>query len=176
MRCYLPALLFATAIGSAADEPVKPGKIEVVSKDGKYTVNFPAKPKATTNKIPIGDKEVEIFSQTAEFDGCAFVVAFNDYPEGFLDPKPQTVLENVRNGNVGESGKVIEETTGKFGPDKLPMREFTFSKDKVFYRNRLVLDGDRLYQVMVVAEKEKDLTTAVADKLFDSFILDKKKK
>ena len=175
MRCVLPILLLTAAFGSAAEEP-KAKPVEFASKEGKFTVTFPDKPKSGKNKIPVGDTEVTIYRETLEFEGCAFIVAYNDYPEGTLDPKPQTVLENVRNGNLGETGKIIDETIGKFGPDKLPMREFTFSKDKVFYRNRLVLDGDRLYQVMVVAEKEKDLTTAVADKLFDSFILDKKKK
>jgi hypothetical protein len=38
------------------------------------------------------------------------------------------------------------------------MRTFTFKKDNLFFRNLIVLDGSRLYQVMVVSETEKPLT------------------
>jgi len=55
------------------------------------------------------------------------------------------------------------------------MREFTFTKGKIHFRNKLVLDGTRLYQVMIVADNEKALTAASAKAFYDSFSIDKKK-
>lgn len=145
---------------------------DFVSKDGRYSIAFPAAPKEQKNMVPLAgtDKMITVHNQVVEVGKTvAMIVAHNDYPAGVLSPDPQDVLQGVRDGNMGPEGKLIDEKKGTFGPKKLPMREFTFTKNKVHFRSRIVLDGTRLYQVMIVAEDEKSLTNEAAKKYFDSF-------
>jgi hypothetical protein len=95
----------------------------------------------------------------------------NDYPEGVLDATPQAVLKNVRNGNLGPKGQLLTESKGTFGKDKRPTREFTYISDKWYVRNRLILVGDRLYQIMLIAPAKADLTSPSANKMYGSFAL-----
>lgn len=152
---------------------VAAGPEEFTSKDGLFTVALPGKPKRESSKVAVGDDFIQVHRETQEVDGVAYVIAFNDYPAGSLDPDGKKVLEGVRNGNVGE-GTVDEDTAGTFGKEKYPMREFTFTKDKLYFRNRIILVKDRLYQVMVVAEKEEGLKAPAVKRMYDTFKLTKK--
>jgi hypothetical protein len=129
--------------------------------------------------VKVNGDDVTITQFTVEIEKSAYVVAVNDYTPGTLAADPQVVLEGVRNGNLGKDGQLLDEDEKRteFGPDKLPMRTFTFKKDNLFFRNLIVLDGSRLYQVMVVSETEKPLTGPEAKQLYESFkILPREKK
>jgi len=179
-----PLLALVLLAGSAlADEPKKdPPKVEkapVESKGLRFAVTFPGKPKETPNKVKVNGDDVTITQFIVEIEKSAYVIAVNDYKPGTLAADPQVVLEGVRNGNLGNNGQLLDEDEKRteFGPDKLPMRTFTFKKDNLFFRNLIVLDGSRLYQVMVVSESEKPLTGPEAKQLYESFkILPREKK
>jgi|GEM_PF-1872081 len=156
----------------AAAAPVKDKDGNFVSKAGRYSVAFPGTPKEQKTMVPLPgtDKQITVTNQVVEVGKtAALIVAYNDYPAGVLSPEPQDVLQGVRDGNMGADGKLKEETKGAFGPKKLPMREFTFTKGAIQFRSRIILDGTRLYQIMIVAEDAKTLTNDAAKKYFDSF-------
>lgn len=184
-----PLLALALLAGSAlADEPKKDEpkkdapkaeKTPVEAKALRFAATFPGKPKETPNTVKVNGDDVTITQFMIEIEKSAYLVAVNDYKPGTLAADPQVVLEGVRNGNLGNNGQLLDEDEKRteFGPDKLPMRAFTFKKDNLFFRNLIVLDGNRLYQVMVVAETEKPLTGAAAKQLYESFkILPREKK
>ncbi|MFO0802153.1 MAG: hypothetical protein U0791_03375 [Gemmataceae bacterium] len=168
---------FYKAFKIAGDPPpvVKKDKDgNFVSKEGRYSIAFPDTPKPQMNEVPLAgtDKKITVHNQVVEVGkSLAMIVAYNDYPAGVLSPDAQDVLQGVRDGNMGPEGKLLEETKGTFGPKKLPMREITFTKNNIHFRSRIILDGTRLYQVMIVAEDAKSLTNDAAKKYFDSFKL-----
>lgn len=166
------ALFACTAVAQDA----KP--YELKSKDGKFTVTFPGKPMESVQKVPLKgtDKQIVVTNNVVEVGkGAAYIVAYNDYPAGILAADGKKVLEGVRDGNMGKDAELVEDKVGTFGDAKLPMREFTFTKNKLHFRNKLILDGNRLYQVMIVADNEKELTSETAKKYYESFSLAKKK-
>ena len=143
-----------------------------ISKAGRYSIAFPDTPKEQMTEVPLmgTDKKITVHNQVVEVGKtAALIVAYNDYPAGVLSPDPQDTLQGVRDGNMAPNGELLAESKGTFGPKKLPMREITFTKGKVHFRSRIILDGTRLYQVMIVAEDEKTLTNEAAKKYFDSF-------
>lgn len=165
-------LAFAFAPGFADEPRSKTKSVDYASKDGRYSVTFPGTPKEEKSKVEVGGSDVIIVRQGVDLGDVYYTVAYNDYKPGVLDPDPKKVLEGVRNGNIGEGQLLTEdEKRTTFGPKKLPMREFTFVKDKLYFRNLIILDGDRLYQVMIVATSEKALTTPEAKKMYESFKL-----
>lgn len=183
--------LFALALlagAATADEPKKPDdkkpepkkaeKVAFESKAMRFAATFPGKPEEMKSTVQVGSEDVVITRQGVDLGPTYYTVATNDYKPGVLDPDPAKVLLGVRNGNIGEGQLLTEdEKRTEFGPNKLPMREFTFKKDKLFFRNLIVLEGDRLFQVMVVATEEKALTGADAKQLYESFqILPREKK
>lgn len=176
MRPIVASVLMMFAFSVAVADDVK--VFELKSEKGRFTAKFPSKPTESKQEVPLAgtDKKILVVNNVVEVGtSAAYIVAYNDYPEGVLAPKAQDVLAGVRDGNMGAEGKLVEEKTGTFGDDKLPMREFTFTKGKLHFRNKLVLDGTRLYQVMIVADNEKALTAASAKAFYDSFSLAKKK-
>ena len=184
MRLLAASALMLFAVSAQADEP-KP--FDLKSKDGRFTVTFPSKPMETTQKVPLAgtDKEITVTNHVVEVGkGAAFIVAYNDYPEGVLAPEPQDTLKGVRDGNMGPNAKLGQDKEGTFGPNKLPMREITFTKNSkddkgnditLHFRNKLILDGTRLYQVMIVADNAKTLTNDTAKTYYESFKLAKKR-
>jgi len=172
----IAAVVALFAFSAAAAQDAKP--FELKSKDGKFTVTFPGKPMETTQKVPLKgtDKQIVVTNNVVEVGkSAAYIVAYNDYPSGVLAADGKKVLEGVRDGNMGKDAEIVEDKAGTFGDAKLPMREFTFTKNKLHFRNKLILDGNRLYQIMIVADNEKALTGDMAKKYYDSFSLAKKK-
>lgn len=172
----LAALVALIALSAATAQDAKP--YELKSKDGKFTVVFPAKPAESSQKVPLKgtDKEIVVTNNVVEVGkSAAYIVAYNDYPAGVLGADGKKALEGVRDGNMGANSKLLEDKSGTYGDAKLPMREFTFTKMNLFFRNKLILDGNRLYQIMVVSDNEKELTSETAKKYYESFALTKKK-
>jgi hypothetical protein len=79
-----------------------------------------------------------------------------------------TRLDKVRDGNKGADGKVVTEKNIELGLAKLPGRDLLIEKPNLFIRNRAVIAGNRLYQVMVQGTKEF-VTSKEVDRFFDAF-------
>ena len=77
-------------------------------------------------------------------------------------------LDKVRDGNKGPDGKVLTDKEIVVGVEKLPGRDLVIEKPAFFIRNRVVIAGNRLYQVMVQGSKEF-VTSKEVDRFFDAF-------
>jgi hypothetical protein len=168
MRLLAATLILAVCATAPADDDKA---FVLKSKDGRFSVTFPGKPTESTKQVPLKgtDQEITVKNHVLEVGKSAFIVAYNEYPAGVLAPKGQDVLKGVRDGNMGGGGKLVMEKIGTFGPNKLPMREVTFTKDKLHFRNKIILDGTRLYQVMIVSESANSLTNDAAKAYYESF-------
>ena len=148
------------------------------SDEGGYSVKFPGAPKVTEKTANTGVGELKVTVATyANPDGSVFMVSFTDFPEAATKPDNHaTLLDGIRDGVVkGRDGKVVgDEKNGKFGPDKLPGREFTVDKDKGKQRIkfRVVVRDGRVYQLAAIGTPEfangKDATA-----FLESFELNK---
>lgn len=160
-------VMFATASLATAAE-------KFTSKDGKYSATFPSAPKeppAQEVDSPIG--KLKLFIAAAEAGkNQAFMVIYNDYPAVVAAAPPQKILEGVRDGSKGPTGKVVSDKEIKVG-DKVPGRDYVLDKGGNFFRSRSVLDGTRLYQVVVVGKTQDDVTSKQADEFINSFKIEK---
>ena len=155
--------------------PVVAQPNEYASTEGKYTVKFPDAPKVTsqTAKSAVGDLKVNI-ATFANSDGNAFMVSYTDFPAvATKEENHGTLFEGIRNGAKGTDGKLVgEEKELKFGPDKLPGREFTIEKGKQRIRFRVILNGGRVYQVAAIGT-EAFVTGNSGTTFLDSFQITK---
>ena len=110
----------------------------------------------------------------ANSDGNAFMVSYTDFPASATKEENHgTLFEGIRNGVKGTDGKLVgEEKEIKFGPDKLPGREFTIEKGKQRIRFRVVLSGSRVYQVAAIGT-EAFVTGKDGTAFLDSFHITK---
>lgn len=162
-------LLFGVAVlpVSAADK--------YVSKEGKYTVIFPpGMPREKTSDVKSSVGDLKMYLTTVERENnVAFMVSYNDYPAEVGKARPQKILENIRDGSRGTTGRLIKDDELTLAPDRLPARDFLIDRGGNFYRSRAILDGTRLYQVIVVSRSEKDVISKEADAFIDSFAVSK---
>jgi hypothetical protein len=170
----LPLLFGLVAVtGRAADD--QPKSLVFLSEAGKFSVTLPAKPKKQTTKTPsaVGQLEVNLF--LVDLNDKAFIASYTDYPKGTVtDANRQAVLDGVRNGNVkGGKGKLASETKITVGKEKLEGRELLIEKADIkgFYRARILIRGDRLYQVIAIGAGDWAKTDTVT-KYLDSFELE----
>ena len=165
VRVSFLVLLASGAVAFAAAAEVKHSSAE-----GKYSVEFPAKPMESIQVVdsPIGKLKMHIAAVEAKKDlGC--MVIYNDYPEVVGKENPQALLQRVREGTKGSSGKVLEDKEITYGKDKLPGRAYLLDKGGSFTRVRAYLNGKRLYQVIIVGANKDEVASKVADNFMESF-------
>ncbi len=123
------------------------------SDKGGYSIKFPGVPKVTeqTAKTAVGELKV-IAAIYANADGSVFMVSYTDFPDAATKVENHaTLLDGIRDGVKGRDGKLVgDEKSGKFGPDKLPGREFTVDKGKQRIKFRVVLRDRRVYQLAAI--------------------------
>jgi hypothetical protein len=144
------------------------------SKDGKFTVRFPGKPKETTTtpKSPLGELKVHTATY-ATAEANVFMASFTDFPDGTGKPETRdTLYEGVREGLKGKDGVAVNDKEIEVGREKLPGREFDVTQGKQKMRFRVVLRGDRLYQVAVIGT-QAFVESKEATGFLDSFTLTK---
>jgi hypothetical protein len=156
-------LIFTCALAVAQDET--PARFE--SKEGNYSVQFPGKPAKSTRKAGGVDLHIAI----VEKGTGGFAVIHTDLPaEAVRAAKPKDLLDGGQRKGLVESfkAKVTSARDFEFGPEKHPARELVAEKDQFHLRVRMILAGNRLYQVLVVGPRE--LTASKdADSFFKSF-------
>ncbi len=128
------------------------------SEDGKFAVDFPGAPKVAipqTAKSAVGNLKVYVTTY-ANSDGNTFMVSYTDFPDSATKPDNlDTLFDGIRDGVKGRDGKVGDEKNIKFGPGKLPGRDFTVEKDKKQrIRYRVVVRDNRVYQVAAIGSPE----------------------
>ncbi|MFM8274244.1 MAG: hypothetical protein ACKODX_18200 [Gemmata sp.] len=145
------------------------------SADGRYKVLFPGPVKSETTDIQAGKDTLKLTLDTVELKGdITFLVSYIDASDEVAARPPGPRLEKVRDGNKGEGGKILDdkEITLMLGDQKCPGRDVLIETPSGFIRNRMVIAGKRLYQVMVQGTKDV-VTSPSADKFIASFELTK---
>lgn len=166
--CALVVLMAALA-GGATGQEFKPHS----SPTGRYTVLFPGEVKSVTSDIKAGTETLKLTLDTVELKGgTVFMVSFVDSSDEVAKKPAGPRLDKVRDGNKGTAGKVIEDKAVTVGTEKYPGRDLLIETPAGFLRNRAVIAGNRLYQVMVQGTKEV-VTSPSADKFIASFEITK---
>ncbi len=143
------------------------------STEGRFKVLFPGAVKTET--VPIkGDKsELTLTIDLVELrGGTSFLVTFVDATDEVAKLPAAGRLDKVRDGNKGADGKVVADKEVTLGTEKYAGRDVLIEKPDMYLRNRIVIAGNRLYQVMVQGPKDV-VTSPSADRFIDSFEITK---
>jgi hypothetical protein len=143
------------------------------SATGRYKVLFPGEVKTDSTDIQAGKDTLKLYLDIVELKGdTSFLVSFVDTTDAVAKTPAGPRLDKVRDGNKGPTGKVHYDKDIAFGPEKYPGRDLLIETPNGYVRNRVVIAGNRLYQVMVQGTKEV-VTSASADKFIASFEITK---
>lgn len=167
MRARTFALVgLVAAVGGAADPA--PEFRQYASSAGRYKVLFPgpARTETTEVKTPTGTATVTLDATTA--GGVTYLVSFVDVPDEVAKRPAGPRLDKVRDAAKGTDGTVVTDKELTVGDEKFPARDVVVVKPDGAIRNRIVIAGNRLYQVMARGPKDA-VTGAAADRYFASF-------
>lgn len=145
---FLIALVLAFAVQTAQCsaetwELVKPDNLG-------FSVEFPAKPEFKEEQ---GDDGGKIRTYAVRSAAAAYDVTIWDLPEGAVKPENSSpFLDNFRDGTLdGITAKLRAETKIEIGGQ--PARDVIADVMGMVWRGRLVIAGNRLYQVVAIVSK-----------------------
>jgi hypothetical protein len=152
----------------------EPKTITFTSKEGKFSVLLPGKPKEDTKKVKVDDRDADHHIFTAGQKDRAQLVTYLDYlKETIGEDKEKFLAERLARNIAFLKGKVASEEKLTIGKQKFPARDVVVevADKKHSYRARLVLAGNRLYQVVALGPDEFVKSKDV-DEFFKSFVID----
>lgn len=145
----LIAIVLALALHTAqcaaeAWELVKPDNLG-------FSVEFPGKPEFTETT---GDDGGNIRTYAMRSSAAAYDVTIWDIPKEAIAPEDASqFLDNFRDNNLrGISAKLRTETKIEIGGH--PARDVTADVMGMVWRGRLVMAGNRLYQIVAIVSKD----------------------
>jgi hypothetical protein len=148
--------------------------ITFTSKEGKFSVALPDKPKEDTKKVKVGARDVDHHIFTVGQKDRAQLITYIDYPKETIGADRDKFLAERLERNIAFlKGKVASEEKVTVGKQKYPGRDVVveMADRKQSYRARVVLAGTRLYQVVALGPDEFTKSKAVDD-YFKSFVID----
>jgi hypothetical protein len=150
-----------SAINYSATQPY-------ISADGRFSVQFPATPTESSSQISLGASGSITLNQASVDQGAvSYLVAWCDYPAGYLASDPQTALGSFRD-NLLNAEKGDLSTDEAIDLNGVPGRAFAFTgQGGITYSVHDFLSGQRLYQVVVTAGSGS--TATGADDFLNSF-------
>ncbi len=142
------------------------------SAEGRFSILFPGKPERKLQKenTQIGKLEFVIYQAGSKEIG--FIVGYVDYPQKmFENVDIEKMLDGARDGAVRNvNGELESEKALDFHGH--PAREFEIKvPEEATVKSRIILIGNRLYQVMAVSES-KSVLKKNCPKFFASFEVD----
>lgn len=162
-------VLLVPILGAASTRPEPLDFKPFASSDGRYKCLFPGPVKTEAEEVKAGSATLKLMLDTVDVsEGVHFMVTYIDVPDAVAKMPHGPRLDKVRDGNKGADGKVQLDKEIEVGPDKHPGRDLLIEKPNFFLRNRAVIAGNRLYQVMVQGSKEF-VTSKDVDRFFESF-------
>ncbi|AWM38156.1 hypothetical protein GobsT_37430 [Gemmata obscuriglobus] len=155
MKALSIALVLTITVAGAAA-----GGEKYTSKEGQFAIAFPKGAEAKTHKNEKGRASLD--AVLVESQGTLHGVAYGEVPAAELK-NLGTFYDSVESGLVKRTGaKVTERKEVTFGPDKLPARDLLTERDGVHGRLVLVVNGTRIYAIMVRGSKEFVSSTEAA--------------
>jgi hypothetical protein len=164
----LPLAVLGLALLAVAAQPALEF-LAFASTAGRYKGIFPGPVKTETTelKTPDGVRTLTFDSVTLAND-VRFMVTYVDPPEAVTKQPPGPRLDKVRDAAKGADGKVLLDKEVAVGAEKYPGRDVLIEKPLYAVRNRVVIAGPRLYQVLVQGPKEF-VTSRDAERFLDAF-------
>jgi hypothetical protein len=142
---------------------------QYASGEGRYKVIFPGPVKSESFDVKMDKNNLKLTIDSVELRaGTVFLVSYVDAPEDVAKSPPGPRFDKIRDANKGAAGKVHQEKDLTVGLEKLPARDVLIEMPTGFMRNRIVIAGRRIYQVMVQGSKDV-VTSPSADRFMDSF-------
>jgi hypothetical protein len=136
---------------------------------GRYKVLFPGAVKSETIDVKMDKIDLKVTVDSVELRaGTAFLITYVDAPDDVAKAPVGPRLDKVRDANKGEDGKVLEDKDLTIGLEKYPARDVLIENAAGCIRNRIVIAGARIYQVMIQGSKEV-VTSPSADRFLASF-------
>jgi hypothetical protein len=137
--------------------------------DKSFTLMLPKNVEETKQVVntPLGPINIYFFEAKAKHH--VFTVAFSDYPPSFIETNDtKTLLDGSRDGAVRNiQGQLLSETFIDFkGHSGRELR--ILGPQKIILKMRIYLVGNRLYQIMTVAEPDY-VYDKIINTVFDSF-------
>ncbi len=143
------------------------------SADGRYKAVFPGAVKSDTKEIKAGKERLTLTIDMVELKGnTSFLVSYIDVTDEAAKLPAAERLNKTRDGNKGATGKLVAEADVAVGREKYPGRDILLETPDGYIRNRAVVVGKRLYQVMVQGTKEV-VSSPSADRFIGSFEITK---
>ena len=138
------------------------------SADGRYSVQFPGTPTESSSQISLGTSgTITLYQANIDQGSVSYLVAWGDYPAGYLESDPQTALAGFRD-NIVKAEKGTLTSDDAIDLNGVPGRAFSFTgQDGSTYSVHDFLSGQRLYQVVVTAGSGS--TAAGANEFLNSF-------
>jgi len=169
----MPRSLFIAVMVLFTFEATTLAENEYISRDGKYKLVFPEKPKESTEELisAIGTSILHTAVFKASINKIMFG-SYHDYPGDLSDVKPHEALSKLRDRAKGHA-EIIGEREISWGAEKIPGREFYFKKGSFHARYRIFIKGKRIYQVAIYSTNEEETKGRQADSFFDSFDITK---
>jgi hypothetical protein len=166
-RTFALVGLAVALAGTAAGQP--PEFKPFASSAGRYKVLFPGPVKTDTVEAKADKGTVKVTVDSVELlAGTSFSVTYADAPDDVAKQPTGPRFDKVRDANKGADGKVLKEKDLTVGVEKHAARDVLIENADGCVRNRIVVAGNRLYQVMVRGPKDV-VTSPSADRFLDSF-------
>ncbi len=165
----LPLAALALALLAVAAQPAALEFLPFASAAGRYKVIFPGPVKTETTEIKTAAGPRTLTFDSVSLGGdVRFMVTYVDPPEDVSKQPPGPRLDKVRDAAKGSDGKLAFDKELVVGVEKHPGRDVLIEKPLYAVRNRIVIAGPRLYQVLVQGPKEF-VTGRDADRFLDAF-------
>jgi hypothetical protein len=142
------------------------------SQNGHFAVLMPGTPKSEVDSVKTLIGTVDLHSFMVETDDFAYFVAYGDFPPAFVQSADtDAMLDGARDGAVADvNGSLVSER--RISVQGFPGRELwieaTVSNQKGLAQARMILVGNRFYQVLVVGPKER-FAESQAERFLNTF-------
>jgi hypothetical protein len=139
--------------------PAAPQEQPYISTAGRFSVHFPGPPTQNAGQVSLsGGESMTLHRFSFEEGNSVYMVMYNDYPPQYAASQPQPFLESIRDGVAGKATLTADRPIDFNG---VPGRIFKFTNEEGTTLTELVLlDGQRLYQVMVAVSAGSSATHA----------------
>ena len=144
----------------------QPAWQKLESHDGRFIVSMPGVARSSVVPLPTSAGSLKQFQFLVDQGSRAFMVTYLDYPEATVkELGPDKILNNMLEGIKKDGGSILQEAeleiTGTVG------HEVFYRKNMFYIHSRLMLVGNRLYQLTLA--QGKDQPDPDARRFFDSF-------
>jgi hypothetical protein len=153
---FVAILVVVGAACGSGSQPKTEAPEAFTSTEGRFSAEFPAKPKEETQTASAEGIQLVVHLFTAESDDYAISVGYVDYPEEFKTLDPQVVLSGVAEGAAGNigGGEVTKNDPSTYMG--LEAVDYEVSADDASLQAKAFLKENRMYILQGVSAELAD--------------------